>query len=472
MDDSSAVMIVEKKAGSMGSIVIRMGGGGLGLALTPKRPVIDPQDSVLSRFDPTPGTPVGALIGDRYISLASANDWLINNIYEWNGAWVETVISEGVSAWVEDEGGYYFFTGAAWVDAGGTIDHEDLLNVTSDLHHPKLHAADHIVVDPIQEATSAQKGLATAAQIKELEQLSIIADTLHVDGNRVDTYTEDGSRSRPYKNFTAAIAAAVALTPAADNKIAVVSKGAATHTEDLTFPSFVRVIALATTIIGAHTIADDAHLHVGKLEASGTQVAISKTAGAGNACVIVEDMLLTGTAAGFLCTSGHIDIQCDELVVENGFGVGQVSTARLHAIINRLHITGTGVGVGLAAAGILSVRANYIYDDGAGKGIYAFGGGAVDATVTNIDCKDAYIVDGTSELRLLVGSLTGTETSSGLALVTKAGILPINEYRQNAKPTLSALEKLAIWVDTDNADRSYLVFWRGAGDQGAFEFGF
>lgn len=155
------------------TLVIKLGGGGLGLALTPRQQVIDPQESVLSRFDPTPGTPVGPSVGDRYISLATANGWLINNIYEWNGAWVETVITEGASAWVEDEGTYYFFTGVAWIDASGIIDHALLIGVTGDQHHPKLHAADHVNgTDDIRDATSSLKGLATAAQITELEALS------------------------------------------------------------------------------------------------------------------------------------------------------------------------------------------------------------------------------------------------------------------------------------------------------------
>jgi len=41
----------------------------------------------------------------------------------------------------------------------------------------------------------------------------------------------------------------------------------------------------------------------------------------------------------------------------------------------------------------------------------------------------------------------------------------IKTYTQAAEPTLSADNKAAIWIDSDDSNRVYLVFRRGIGDQ-------
>ena len=38
-------------------------------------------------------------------------------------------------------------------------------------------------------------------------------------------------------------------------------------------------------------------------------------------------------------------------------------------------------------------------------------------------------------------------------------------YPQATEPTLDADDYIAIWVDTDAADQTWMVFRRGAGDQ-------
>jgi len=43
--------------------------------------------------------------------------------------------------------------------------------------------------------------------------------------------------------------------------------------------------------------------------------------------------------------------------------------------------------------------------------------------------------------------------------------ITIKLYSQNAEPTLDADGKAALWKDTDDSDKIYLVFRRGSGDQ-------
>jgi hypothetical protein len=43
-----------------------------------------------------------------------------------------------------------------------------------------------------------------------------------------------------------------------------------------------------------------------------------------------------------------------------------------------------------------------------------------------------------------------------------SGELKIKVYQQNGKPTLGADHNIAIWIDTNDSNRTYLVFRRGA----------
>ncbi len=45
------------------------------------------------------------------------------------------------------------------------------------------------------------------------------------------------------------------------------------------------------------------------------------------------------------------------------------------------------------------------------------------------------------------------------------GELTIKVYSQDAEPTLDTDNKLAMWIDTNDSSRTYLVFRRGTGDQ-------
>jgi len=51
--------------------------------------------------------------------------------------------------------------------------------------------------------------------------------------------------------------------------------------------------------------------------------------------------------------------------------------------------------------------------------------------------------------------------------VTAAGVVarPIRLYAQEAEPTLDNTYDLAIWVDTNDSNRVYLIYRRGYEDQ-------
>ena len=49
------------------------------------------------------------------------------------------------------------------------------------------------------------------------------------------------------------------------------------------------------------------------------------------------------------------------------------------------------------------------------------------------------------------------------------GELTIKVYSQDSQPTLDADNKLAMWIDTNDSDRVYLLFRRDSGDQVGIE---
>ena len=103
--------------------------------------LLDWQRSVLSFYDPTTSLPTNPSVGDRYISLATANTWVKDMIYEYNGTtWTETLVNIGYCVFVEggsvhsDTMVLYKNPTSGWVTLGATIDHTTLQNIGTNTH--------------------------------------------------------------------------------------------------------------------------------------------------------------------------------------------------------------------------------------------------------------------------------------------------------------------------------------------------
>lgn len=96
---------------------------------------LDWQESVLSRSDTPPGSPVQ---GDRYLIIATATgDWAgqENKVTEYNGtSWDFYAPNEGWTLRVEAENLLYTYDGATWGNLGGAVSHSALVNLASDDH--------------------------------------------------------------------------------------------------------------------------------------------------------------------------------------------------------------------------------------------------------------------------------------------------------------------------------------------------
>jgi len=109
------------------------------------------------------------------------------------------------------------------------------------------------------------------------------------------------------------------------------------------------------------------------------------------------------------------------------------------------------------------------------KGLYAFRS-VVTAGCSDIDANKVsiglYADDGSNILlyglntwgdTFLEPDAAGTIKDTNNLMLT--GELSIKVYAQASEPTLTADNRIAIWIDTDDANKVYLLFRRGSGDQ-------
>lgn len=238
--------------------------------------------------------------------------------------------------------------------------------------------------------------------------------------------TNDGLTPDKAKlTFGAAIAVAVALTPSASNRFALVCVDAGDYAENVAVPSWCGVYAPNAKITGNHTVTDNSLIHSFRLIAS-SGVAVTKLiGGTGDAVVVCPRMILTGSAGGVVCLSGAMNYTGESIELVNGFGIGNLSTDAIHASVDLIYITGTGIGIGISSSGELEYTGTEIRDDGAGVGILVASTGVVNASLARLDCATAYNVSAAgASLRLVAARMSGTQASVGSVryLSTDGGI--------------------------------------------------
>jgi len=354
----------------------------------------DFQESVINFYDPTVALPVGPAVGDRYIASATGSGWILNWIYEYDGAlWMGFQPDEGATVEVETLDQYWHFNGAAWVLMATVFAHNNLSGIQGGVAGEYYH-------------------LALGDQVYYVGK----------EGNDANNGLTEGSK---FLTFGAAIAAAVALTPTANNRFSIQCCDAGIYTENLTIPSYVCITANCGVIVGNHTVVDESALHVEELQAT-AGVCVTKSAGASSAHVKCNHMVLTGVAIGMVCTSGHIYFNIEEMNMVNGFGVGSASTEELHGWVGKVHITGTGIAFAVAGTGKIEVVGNGVYDAGNGTAFWALPAstGYISAVFNDVDCNVNWnLASAAAPLYLVadrIGVAAGGNTETGIAHVTSA----------------------------------------------------
>jgi len=221
--------------------------------------------------------------------------------------------------------------------------------------------------------------------------------------------------------ITAAIAAAVAATPATDNRYVVLIHDAGTYTEDFTVPSWVQLHAPAATIVGTVTLADDADAFVHEVVPAEDDNGVLKAAGGTGTSRFEADRVVAtgiGIAAANLATDGVLIYEVKQTFVEDGVGLGSIAAdqGHMHLQCEDVYVTGTGIAVARIGTGTMVGYIAHVLEQGAGVGNgtgIAVLGGTVDLVMCNLICDAAYTVAAGAQLNLTVDHIEGTETEVG-----------------------------------------------------------
>ncbi len=245
------------------------------------------------------------------------------------------------------------------------------------------------------------------------------ANVLYVGKHGLDTNT-GASYKQAFLTFTAALAAAALLTPAADNRIAIICEDGGTYVENLNVPEWTGIIGHASLIQGNHIIGDNALIESFRLVAtSGT--CITKSAGTGSATISCERMVLTGSANGLVCTSGYINYYGQSAEAVSGIAFGNGSTGTINVNVGQTVVTGTGYGIMMTASGHMHYTGSIIAP--AGTAVHIAGTAEVGVMCDHASGVVGYFVDTNATLNAFFGELTGTRTGTGTRNVTVAGEL-------------------------------------------------
>ena len=218
--------------------------------------------------------------------------------------------------------------------------------------------------------------------------------------------------------FGQALTLATAETPAIGNKFVIMCLDEGIYTENITCVSYVDINAPNATLTGVITCADDSDVKLHQLNVATGTIGVTKLGG-GSAYsnIDIDIVICAGNGVGFVGLSNLLSCKWKALYVENGFGVGDLSSAvaHMHVCGGDIYISGTGTGIARANTGSTVGHIDHIVDIGAGA-TTAIGvlDGTMDINVNKVDCDTAYNVTGaTAELRLFCNELIGTRTTAG-----------------------------------------------------------
>jgi hypothetical protein len=220
--------------------------------------------------------------------------------------------------------------------------------------------------------------------------------------------------------FGAAIIAAAAEVPDANNQIVIMCYDSCVYTEDLTIPSWIHIRAQSASLAGTIIIADHASLHFGsQTVAAGTIGVISS----GTVSVTIDKMTMVGNADGVLNTGvgSMLTFRSDMVNVDAGIAVTNNSTGSITVTIGSINTLISSIAISEIAGGSINGTVGQILGTGRAFNVV----GVVNINASNVNTTLAYNISVTGVLNLYTGNLTGTQVIAlgGVANVLPAGLL-------------------------------------------------
>jgi hypothetical protein len=314
------------------------------------------------------------------------------------------------------------------------IDVTNLSGLLADPQTPTTHASTHVrggsdemdgdVLD-IDYAPTNYTRTTTPPQVTNVEELtahlagidSALASVGGWSGAQVFYVGKHGSNpdnglsyAKAKLTFTNAIAAASALTPSTTNRFVIVCEDAGIYAESFTVPSWVSVYAPNVRIEGTITLQDDSNVIVNEVFQS-AGIAVLKSTGTGTSRFEAQRVHVTGTAIAAI-NAGVNSVLIYEVKtthIQNGFGIGDVSTAdgHIHLQCEDIYIEGTGTAISRFAAGTTEGYVAHILEVGAGIGNGTginVSGGSVDLLMNRLVANTVYNVIASAALNLHITS--------------------------------------------------------------------
>ena len=236
------------------------------------------------------------------------------------------------------------------------------------------------------------------------------------------------SYDQAFLTFGAAMAAATAAVPSAVNQYVITCMDAGIYAEAITLIPYVNLFAPAIILQGQLTVADNTVANIGRIEVSSGYGVLKPVGQTGVSQVEAQTVVATGSASGAvnLATAGVFIYECRTTLVENGNAVGDLSAnnGHTHIMLEDIYLTGPAAGIVRSGSGTTVGYVAHILEIGAGVGAgvgIICNGGEIAIKVLYLTANTAYNVGASGTLRMDANAITGATAGTGAKYVNTAG---------------------------------------------------
>lgn len=235
-----------------------------------------------------------------------------------------------------------------------------------------------------------------------------------------------------FLTFGAAILAASAMTPSATNRFVISCIDDGIYTEDITGVPYVDIFAPNATIVATATgltVADNSNYTLLAMQVPDAAFGVIKVStDTATSWVNIAEMTCAGTGVGFVNASnmgGVLQCEWKTLTINDGVGVGDISTGHMHVRGGDIYIvgvTGNAIALGRANPGSIVGHVDHILIEGAGAAGTALfmQEGLLDLNINTINATAAINIDGTAgscTLNLFCNDINGTQANTNGAIL-------------------------------------------------------
>lgn len=295
--------------------------------------------------------------------------------------------------------------------------------------------------------------------------VNIEQDQIFYVGKHGNDLNSGKNIEQAFLTFGAALTAASGETPTAINRFAIVCLDDGIYTEDITTVSFVDIFAPSAKLVGNITAVDNVNCKFRAQDVADAQIGVFKSAGTLTFRYEADEINVAGSGIAIVCISGIIMAKWKTMIITDGFGIGDLTSASAHMHINGgdIYISGTGTAIARAFSGSTVGHVEHILNMGVGTGtaINNFDG-EMDLSIDLIDVTSGINIS-LGTLNLFVGSLT----ASGNAYNVSGGTLNLTYNTLSGTRTQTG-GTVKTWTPHVSGTSGQLLQSAGVGNEPAY----